>query len=77
MKKRCYAIKVGNNVRDIVVDNWEECKKYTFYYNSIYKGFPNEKQAKKWLKSFSYEDIEQRLKFQLKMKNRRDKYEKY
>ena len=35
-----YAIKIGNNVQDIIVTSWKECKEYTHRYNSIFKSFP-------------------------------------
>lgn len=73
MKKNYYAIKIGNGVENIIVTTWEECKHYTHYYNSIYKGFTTQKQANKWLNSFTDEDIHNRLEFQLKMKYLRDK----
>lgn len=56
-KKKYYAIKIGNNVKDLIVESWEECSKYVMGYSSIYKSFRNKKEAKRYLESFSNEKI--------------------
>ena len=71
MKKYYYAIKVGRGVQDKIVTTWDECKKYTFRYNSIYKGFRTEHEAKKWLDSWNEDEIEYRLEKQLFYRNKR------
>lgn len=53
MKKNFYAIRKGKNVENLIVDNWEECKRYVIGYPSIFKGFKTEKEAKKYLKSIT------------------------
>lgn len=60
-RKKYYAIKIGNNVENLIVESWEECSEYTNCYFSIYKSFKNRKQAKKYLESFSEEDIKRCL----------------
>lgn len=57
MKKNYYAIKIGNNVKDLIVDSWENCKKYVIGYPSIYKRFENYKQAKKYLESITNNQV--------------------
>lgn len=59
--KKYYAIKIGNNVENLIVESLEECSEYTNGYFSIYKSFKNRKQAKKYLESFSDEDIKRCL----------------
>lgn len=56
--KKYYAIKIGNNVKDIIVEEWEECKKYTQGYPAIYKSFKNKREAKRYLENFSNEEIQ-------------------
>ena len=70
MKKNFYAIKVGKGVKDKIITTWDECKKYVLHYNSIYKGFRTEKEAKKWLDSWNEDEIENRLRKQLLYRNR-------
>ena len=67
--KNFYAIKIGRNVKDLVIDNWEECKNYVLYYNSIYKGFKTKNEARKWLNSWTDEEIAYRLEKQLFYRN--------
>lgn len=57
MKKNYYAIKIGNNVKDLIVDSWKNCKKYVIGYPSIYKGVENYKQAKKYLESITNNQV--------------------
>ena len=56
-----YAIKVGRDVKDIIVSSWEECKKYTYKFNSIFKKFTSEEKAKKWLETFPEAEVKRRL----------------
>lgn len=55
--KKYYAIKVGNGVENLITETWEECKKYVINYPAIFKSFKSQKEAKRYLKSFSDEDI--------------------
>ena len=55
MKNNYYAIKIGNNVKDLIVDSWDKCKKHVIDYPSIYKGFKTYKQAKKYLENITDE----------------------
>lgn len=57
MKKNYYAIKIGNNAKNLIVDSWENCKKYVIGYPSIYKGFKNYRQAKKYLESITNNQV--------------------
>lgn len=62
MKKyNFYAIKVGNNVRDIIVETWEECSKFVIGYPSVYKGFKTKKEAQKYLDEMSDVEKEERI----------------
>lgn len=51
-----YAIKVGKNVENLVVNSWKECKEYVIGYPSVYKKFKTEKDAKKWMNNLT--DVE-------------------
>ena len=62
-KKTYYAIKIGNGVKDKIVPTWEECKKYVIGYPSVYKGFKDKKEAEKYLKNLTSEQIEIELKW--------------
>ena len=61
-KKLYYAIKVGNNVKNKIVETWNECKQLVIGYPSIYKGFRKEKEAKRYLKDMSSQEVEMKLK---------------
>lgn len=63
MKKFYYAIKIGNNVKNLIVENWEECKKYVIGYPAIYKKFKERKSALKFLKSINDDEIDYLLKW--------------
>lgn len=54
--KYFYAIKVGKNVENFVVNSWKECEEYVIGYPSVYKKFKTEKEAKKWMDNLT--DIE-------------------
>lgn len=58
MKKYYYAIKVGNNVENIIVESWEECEEYVIGFPSIYKKFKTKREAKRYLKNISNEEVE-------------------
>lgn len=60
-KYNCYAIKVGNNAKDLIVETWEECERYVIGYPSVYKGFKNKKEAKKYLKEMTETEIKEKL----------------
>lgn len=61
MKKYYYAIKVGKNVENFIVESWDECKKYVIGFPSIYKKFNTKIQAKRYLRNMSKEEVEARL----------------
>lgn len=62
-KKKYYAIKVGKDVTDKIVDNWEECEKLVKGYPSVYKSFKNKKEAKSYIKNTTDEQVEYQLKW--------------
>lgn len=47
--KKFYAIKVGKGVKNIIVNSWEECSNLVLGFNSTYKSFWNEEEAKAYL----------------------------
>lgn len=49
-KQKYYAIKVGNNVTDLIVESWEECEKYVLNVPSRYKSFSTREEAEQYLK---------------------------
>lgn len=63
MKKYFYAIKIGNNVRDLIVESWEECEKYVIGYPSIYKKFKDKKSALRFINNINSDGIEYLLKW--------------
>ena len=58
-----YAIKVGKDVEDIIVNSWEECKKYVIGYPSIYKKFDSIKKANHYLKNMTDDMVDYYLKW--------------
>lgn len=60
-KEKFYAIKLGNGVTDVVVNSWEDCKKLVIGYPSVYKSFRTEKEANRYLKSMTHEQVETQL----------------
>ena len=53
MENKYYAIKIGKNVKDIIVSDWEVCKMYVIDSPAIYQEFKNKKEAKKYLQSIN------------------------
>lgn len=60
-KRNYYAIKIGNNITNKIVNSWEECSKYVNGFPAIYKSFRNEKQAEQYLKEWTEAEIQMRL----------------
>lgn len=60
-KYNYYAIKVGNNVKDLIVEKWEECKEYVIGYPSVYKGFKTRKEAKRYLQEMTEIKVKEKL----------------
>ena len=60
-KKKVYAIKVGKGVEDKIVNSWEECEKLVIGYPSVYKSFRNIKEANKYLKNMTKENVDMQL----------------
>lgn len=48
-RKSISAIKEGKGVNDIIVNTWEERSVLVLGYNSVYKSFATEEQAKEYL----------------------------
>ena len=84
MKQKYYAIKVGNNVENLIINNWEECEKLVIGVPAIYKSFDTRKEAKKYLIEMTDEIVETKLlwneihrNFRLKEKERIEKEKSY
>lgn len=56
-KKQFYAIKVGNNVENLIVNTWNDCQKYVIGYPAVYKKFKTESLAQEWLDSLADSDV--------------------
>lgn len=54
-RNKFYAIKVGKDVENIIVKSWDECSKLVLGFNSTYKSFYTEEEAKEYL----YKDIKE------------------
>ena len=67
--KKYYAIKIGNQVSDLIVETWEECQKLVIGYPSIYKSFKTQKEAQNYLDSISLEETDRLLLRNRKIKN--------
>lgn len=61
-KSKFYAIKDGIGVKDIIVTSWSECSKLVLGYNAVYKSFPTEEEAKKYLGSVDVEKVKEQAK---------------
>ncbi|MEG0085634.1 MAG: RNase H1/viroplasmin domain-containing protein [Niameybacter sp.] len=49
-KKKYYAIKQGKDVSNLIVDTWEECKKYVEGVPAQHKSFKTRHEAEMYLK---------------------------
>lgn len=61
-KIKFYAIKDGRGVKDIIVTSWDECSKLVLGQNSVYKSFPNEEEAKKYLGTVDVKKVKEQAK---------------
>ena len=61
-KSKFYAIKDGIGVKDIIVISWSECSKLVLGYNSVYKSFFTEEEAKKYLDNVDVERVREQAK---------------
>lgn len=61
-KAKFYAIKDGIGVKDIIVTSWDECSKLVLGYNSVYKSFRTEEEAKKYLGVVEVEKVKEQTK---------------
>lgn len=61
--KKYYAIKVGRGVKDKIVSTWEECKKYTYGYHSVFKAFITLGEAEEFLRYVNVEKVREQATF--------------
>lgn len=70
-KEKWYAVKIGNNnIQDMIYKTWEECKKATEGYNSVFKSFETKEEAKKYLETVNVEKVLEQKAYVLEMKNK-------
>lgn len=71
-KEKWYAVKIGNNnIQDMVYKTWEECKKATEGYNSVFKSFETKEEAEKYLETVDVEKVLEQKAYVLEMKNKK------
>lgn len=63
--KKYYAIKVGNGVTDKIVRSWEDCKKYVYGYDAVYKSFTSEEEALFYLKTVNVKRVKEQKAYNL------------
>lgn len=56
-KKKYYAIKQGRNVSNLIVDTWEECKKYVEGVPAKHKSFKTRQEAEMYLNGIEQVNI--------------------
>ena len=56
-KKKYYAIKQGRDVSNLIVDTWEECKKYVEGVPAQHKSFKTRQEAEMYLKGIEQDEI--------------------
>ncbi len=70
-KEKWYAVKIGNNnIQDMIYKTWEECKKATEGYNSVFKSFETKEEAEKYLETVDVEKVLEQKAYVLEMKNK-------
>jgi len=57
-----YAIKEGKGVKNKIVRTWDECSKLVLGYNSVYKSFKTEQEAKEYLSNVDTEKVREQTK---------------
>lgn len=71
-KEKWYAVKIGNNnIQNMIYKTWEECKKATEGYNSIFKSFGTKEEAEKYLEMVDVEKVLEQKAYVLEMKNKK------
>lgn len=55
--KKYYAIKEGNGVKNIILENWSECQPLVLGYSAVYKSFKTEEEAKKYLDGMGEKEV--------------------
>ncbi len=71
-KEKWYAVKIGNNnIQDMIYKTWEECKKATEGYNSVFKSFETKEEAEKYLETVDVEKVLEQKAYVLEMKNKK------
>lgn len=56
-KKKYYAIKQGRDVSNLIVDTWEECKKYVQGVPAQHKSFKTRQEAEMYLQGIEQNEI--------------------
>lgn len=71
-KEKWYAVKIGNNnIQNMIYKTWEECKKATEGYNSVFKSFETKEEAEKYLETVDVEKVLEQKAYVLEMKNKK------
>lgn len=71
-KEKWYAVKIGNNnIQNMIYKTWEECKKATEGYNSVFKSFETKEEAEKYLEMVDVEKVLEQKAYVLEMKNKK------
>lgn len=58
VKKKYYAIKKGKDVSNLIVNTWEECKRYVEGVPSQHKSFKTKQEAEIYLKGAEQVQVE-------------------
>jgi viroplasmin and RNaseH domain-containing protein len=67
-KKKYYAIKEGIGTKNKIVNTWAKCKKLVLGYNSVYKSFTNEEDAKNYLSTVNLKKVKEQTVFGIEKK---------
>lgn len=70
-KEKWYAVKIGkNNIQNIIYETWEECKKVTDGYDSVFKSFETKEDAEKYLETVDVKKILEQKAYAIERKNK-------
>ena len=72
-KKKYYAIKEGNGVKDHIVTTWEECKKLVHGYDAVYKSFKTMDEANEYLKIVDVDKVKKQTSKGIELKKEKKK----
>ena len=70
-KVKYYAIKEGIGVKDRIVTSWEECSKLVLGYNSVYKSFRTEEEAKEYLGKVDVNKVKEQTKIGIEVSKKK------